>query len=288
MPDKILMHAVVRTMLLLLTSVLASCASLISSQTSGLANGLTAAVLDSEDLATVEQGAPAYLLLIDGLIESSPNNVSLLATGAQLNGAYAGAFVEDDARNKLLSSKALKYAQAAACQQNSVLCEAQAQAYEALQQAIAAETDTDLLYTLGVAWIGWLQAHSDDWNAIAQLPRAKLCMQRVVELDEGYQLGNAHLYLGGIATLLPPAMGGQPEVGKQHFERAIELSNGQNLLAKVLYASQYARLVFDQQLHDRLLTEVVSSSPQAEGLTLSNLVAQREAKKLLADSEEYF
>lgn len=267
---------------------LTACGSIVSSQTGKLADGLTNAVLNSEDLETVAQGAPAYLLLIDGLIESSPEDASLLTTGARLNGAYAAAFVEDDARSKAMNQKALNYAKSAACAQNSSLCNVQTVDFQALEKVVAEETAIEPLYVLGVAWLGWLQAHSDDWNAVAQLSRAKLCLDRVVNLDEAHDGGNAHLYLGGIATLLPPAMGGQPELGKQHFEAAIRLSDGKNLLAKVIYAQQYARLVFDRDLHDRLLTEVLASNPQAPGLTLSNLAAQDQARVLLDESAEYF
>ena len=40
--------------------------------------------------------------------------------------------------------------------------------------------------------------------------------------------------------------------------RAVEISGGRNLMAKVLFARHYARLVFDQGLHDRLLGEVLA------------------------------
>ncbi len=51
---------------------------------------------------------------------------------------------------------------------------------------------------------------------------------------------------GILATLLPEAMGGKPEQGRADFERVIELSDGRNLMAKVLLADSYARLVFDR------------------------------------------
>lgn len=267
--------------------LVSGCSSLIASQTGKLADGLSAAVLDSEDLATVEQGAPSYLLLIDGLINNSPNDAALLSTGAQLNGAYAAAFVDDEVRSKLMVNKSFDYASRAACVA-AKLCDVQAQNINEFTEAVSRNTDIASLYSLGVAWIGWLQVNSDDWNAIAQLPKATKLMERVLELDGNYEQGNVHLYLGGLATLLPPAMGGKPEVGRKHFESAIDISEGKNLLAKVVYAQQYARLVFDQALHDRLLTEVLSSDANTAGLTLTNLVAQREAKRLLEESAEYF
>jgi len=45
---------------------------------------------------------------------------------------------------------------------------------------------------------------------------------------------------------------------------------------------------FDRPLHDRLLSEVLASSVQAEDLTLINSVAQQQAKALLASSDSYF
>ena len=59
-------------------------------------------------------------------------------------------------------------------------------------------------------------------------------------------------------------------------------------MAKVLYAKQFARLMFEQELHDRLLQEVLDADPYAEGLTLVNRLAQRQAAVLLAESADYF
>ena len=69
---------------------------------------------------------------------------------------------------------------------------------------------------------------------------------------------------------------------------AVALSGGKNLLAPVLYAENYARLVFDRELHDRLLNEVLAADPDVHGLTLQNTYAQQEAEALLADADEYF
>jgi hypothetical protein len=94
--------------------------------------------------------------------------------------------------------------------------------------------------------------------------------------------------LGVLETLLPAALGGRPEEGRRHFERAIELSGGRDLMAKVLLASEYARMAFDRELHDRLCREVLAASPEAPGLTLSNTLAQDRARRLLDSSDDYF
>jgi hypothetical protein len=124
--------------------------------------------------------------------------------------------------------------------------------------------------------------------AVADKARVELMMQRVVELEEGYDRGSAHLYLGVLATLIPEALGGKPEEGRRHFERAAELSGGRNLMAPLLMASEYARAVYDRDLHDRLCREVLAAEPREPGLTLANVLAQATAETLLASSEEYF
>ena len=54
------------------------------------------------------------------------------------------------------------------------------------------------------------------------------------------------------------------------------------------HARRYARLVFDQELHDRLLTEVLNAPANAPLFTLFNVLATQEAEALLASSKEYF
>jgi hypothetical protein len=88
--------------------------------------------------------------------------------------------------------------------------------------------------------------------------------------------------------LLPPSLGGRPEIGRAHFEKAIEISEGRYLMTKVMFADQYARLLFDRELHDKLLGEVMDSDPAEPGLTLINTVAQRRAQELLETADAYF
>ena len=59
-------------------------------------------------------------------------------------------------------------------------------------------------------------------------------------------------------------------------------------MAKVMYAERYARLVFDRELHDRLLQEVLAAPVQVPGLTLGNTLAVARAKQLLASADDYF
>ena len=284
------MHLIRLFPILLASLALAGCASFATSATSRLADNLSSAILNQDDPETVEAGAPSYLLLVDSLIEGDPQNEDLLLAGSKLYGAYASAFIREPERAKRLARKARDYGDRALCAHDARLCNVLERPYDDFAAAISTlkVNDVPVLYAGGTAWAGWIQANSSDWNAIASLSKVKAMMVRGVELDETYSHGQAHLYLGVFATLLPPALGGKPEEGRMHFERAIELSAGHDLMAKVEYARRYARIIYDRPLHDRLLREVLAADAVVPGLTLSNVLAQRQAKELLASADSYF
>lgn len=285
------MRLQVAAILLSLTCLPAfGCGTLVSSATTRLAENVSAAVLDQEDPGLVRDGAPAYLIAIDGLIEGDPKNETLLLAGARLYAAYASAFVEEQERATRLTTRARSYGYRAICERSETLCAAARGPFDDFVAALDQTTTDDLpaLYGWGSAWATYVQMNSFDWNAIADLPRVQAVMERIVVLDDAYEEGGAHLFLGVLYTLRPASLGGKPDLGREHFERAIALSDGRNLMAKVLFARQYARLVFDQELHDRVLVEVVEADPVERGYTLSNSMAQDMAVELLAESNEYF
>ncbi|MBV1878364.1 MAG: TRAP transporter TatT component family protein [Pseudomonadales bacterium] len=288
MPNIEVRTCVSQITILCLLSLTVSCASMMSSVTSGLADDLAQTILNSDDVETVREGIPAYLLMIDSFLRSSPENSDLLLAASNLNGAFS-VFTEGQ-RSQLLTQKSLAYADRAACIDNSNLCglrDLSFSQYKARIDAIELK-HVDVALALGIAWTGWIQAHSADWNAIAQLAKVKYLLSKVIELDETIDQGGAHLYMGGLETILPASMGGRPEKGKVHFERAIKLADGKFLMTKVIYAEQYAKLTFDKTLYDRLLNEVLAADPRVDGMTLTNTLAQQQAKALLAESDDYF
>ena len=269
---------------------LSGCANLVGQITGDLATDLSAAILDSDDPAVIRDGAPAYLIMLDALLRRSAGNADLLRAASSLNGAYATAFVTEDARRKAFADKAFDLALRAACIDIEWICRVRSLPFEELERHAADMRlrDVPAAYALATAWAGWIDAHSEDWGAVADLGRVRPIMVRLLELDERYDHGGPHLYMGVFETVLPPSVGGKPEVGRAHFERAIEIAGGRHLLAKVFFADNYARLLFDRDLHDRLLHEVLATDIHAEGLTLMNAVAQERARELLASADDYF
>ena len=279
-------HLSCRIYIMALTFFLFGC---VSSLTGKFADNLSYAVVNNNDLETVKTGGPAYLLMIDGLLRDDPDNEDLLRAAANLYTAYTDIYVEDRERAGKLTDKALDYAFRALCSGSGV-CNLRKTDFAGFTACFqdTDKKDVPFLFTLGTAWAGWIQARQEDWNAVADIARVEILMQRVVELDETYQDGSAHLYLGILSTLIPPALGGKPEEGRRHFERAMEISGGKNFMIMVNYARQYARLMFDRELHDRLLRTVVNANPETEGYTLINTLARQQASELLENADDYF
>jgi hypothetical protein len=270
---------------------LSGCASIVNRASERFADNLGRGILNQDDPSTVAEGLPAYLLLLDGLLEGDPQNAGTLRAAARLYGAYAGNFVAEPERAARLSKRAFDYAQRAACIDQVALCAALKSPFDAWEAAVSAlsgELAAVRLYALGSAWAGYIQTHSDDYAAIAAIPRVSLLLERAVTLEPSLDQGMPHVYLGVLNSLRPAAVGGQPEQGRAAFERAIELSQGRNLMARTLLARHYARLVFDQELHDAQLKKVLDADPNAPGLTLMNTLAQAQARALLDDSKNYF
>ncbi len=268
--------------------LLAGCASIPANY---LASSVADGIRNQRDVTTAGNGIPSYLLMIDGLLVKNPRETGLLMAGARLYSTYATLFVHEETRAAVLSDQALEYARRAVCVDEPRLCSDEAREFSRFQELISGLVDRkylELLYTYATTWAAWIQVNSSRWSSLADLPKVSAILETVVALDEAYDHGQAHVYLGVINAQLPPAMGGRPEVGRAHFERAIELSEGRNLIAKVEYARTYARLMFDRALHDRLLQEVLDADPRVNGLTLSNVIAQQRARILLAESEAYF
>ncbi len=240
------------------------------------------AVMNNDDLQLVGDALPTYMLMMDGVVKTWPEDPAALASAAKLYSAYSGIYVEDEKRAGKLSAKALSYALRAACADDDDFCHADEMPLDQFKTELADmdEDNLPILFTLGGAWAGWIQLHSNNWNAIAQLARVRLIMQRITEIKPSYNAGQAYMYLGILHSLLPAALGGQPDKAKKEFEQAIELSNGKNLLAKVYYAKQYARVTSNDELFNRLLQQVAKADPHAPGLTLQNVYAKELAKKL--------
>ena len=269
---------------------LGGCASLVSNAASGLADNLSTAILNQDDPETVRAGMPSYMLLMDSFVEGSPDNSAMLGAAANLYASYGAIFADDEARASRLTARARDYAHRGICVEYVAACGWRDLNYDDFVATLGDLTKrhADAVYVYSFATLVYLRAHSSDWNSLAELPQAEALLKRYLEISGDSASGSAHMYLGVLLTLLPPAMGGKPEEARQHFEKAIALSGGKDLGAKIEFAKGYAKLLYDRELHDQLVNEVLDASPYADGLTLTNVMAQKQALNLRIEADDYF
>ncbi len=250
------------------------------------------ALLRQTDLQLAKDGMPTLLLMLDGMAQSNPGDKHMLLAAAQAYSAYAMAFVEDadPDRARAMYRKAMSYA-LAALWPGMTLEKLQVQPQERFDAAVArvSKKDGPALYWTASCWASWIVMNTGSVDALADLPRVQTMMERALAIDETYQHGGPHLFLGIYYAARPKQIGGDPALAKKHFLKAIQIAGDDYLLAKVYYAKYYARQVFDKKLHDRLLKEVLAAKvdPHSD-LAFANTVAQERAKRLLAESDDYF
>ena len=267
---------------LTLLFTLSSCSSLLT----GMIEPTVGNLQKQTDLDLVCEGAPAYLLMIDSMIASDPDNPSLLQVGAKSYSAYVAAMAEcgsSDDRVAAIADKARLYGTTLL---GRVLPISPADSLEALNKALQGMGASDVpdLFWGALAWTTWIRHQHGSPASIADSVRVERIMLRLLELDDTFQQGSVHLFLGGYYAAKPQMFGGRPDLSRIHFEKALTISQHSFLLVQTTYAETYARLTMDKDLHDKLLKEVVDFKlTGAPDSALSNQIAKRRAKRLLAD-----
>lgn len=236
-------------------------------------------------------GAPSNLLMLDGLIEISPENPKLLTAAAQAYCAYAQAFVEDEdvERAARIYLKGRDYGMRVL--KSSISFRKKLESGERIEEAVKVlgKKYIPAIFWTGTCWAGWLNLSKRDPKALLDVPSIKGLMERVYQLDDTYYYGAPHLFFGVYYAGLPTIAGGGAEKSKVEFEKAIEITGGKNLLPYVMYAQSYATLVQERELFESLLNKVLESPSDAvPEMTLVNEVAKKRAAKLLKEADKYF
>ncbi len=276
---------------MLCAGLLSGCASMAKSAAADFADNLSAAILNQDDPELVRDSLPAYLLLLDSLAASPDASGEVLGASARLYAAYAVVFVTDSIRSANLAARARTYGVRALCADGrSQTCGIDQLPFAELELQLgkADSDDASVLLSYSIGSLAFIRTHGEDWEALAELPKIESVLNRLLVIGPDSDAALVNTYLGVLNSLRPPALGGQPERGRQYFDRALALTDRRDLGVLVEYARGYARLVYDRELHDRLLNEVLQSDPRQPGYTLFNTLAQRQAAELLASADDYF
>ncbi len=246
---------------------------------------------EEEGPVLAETAAAANLKLLEGLIRAEPENEKLLFMATRGFAGYAFAFVEEEepARARNLYRRGRDYGLELLSRQTGL--EVDRADLESLQQSLERldRKDVPALFWTASNWASWVNLGLDSPEALASLPRVEALMRRVLELDETYQYGGAHLFFGTYFGRRPRLLGGDVEKARSHFERAVELAEGKFLVAWVLYAQFHAVPTQDRQAFESLLGRVLDAPvgllPEQR---LANTIARQRADRLLDRADEHF
>jgi hypothetical protein len=151
------------------------------------------------------------------------------------------------------------------------------------------EKDVPALFWTAFAWGGWINLSKDNPQAIFDLGKVRPMMQTVIELQEDYFYGAAHLFFGSILGSLPRMLGGDPEKARSHFEKCLAISNEKFMLAYVYMARYYAYPTLDEELFDKYLKAALQAPPDIlPDNKLLTAIARDKAQKLIVKKEQLF
>ena len=277
---------------ILICGLASSCGYLRSAAMGSLREQVAAASARHDDIDLVAQAVPTFLVLLEGLIEADPDDDELLLAAAEGYTAYAALIELDDApRAGRLYRRARDYGWDGLVARRPALQglrEAPFAEFSLLDRHLR-EDDLPWVFWTASAWGAWIGTHLESMAALAQLPRVIYLMEWALERNEAFRGGGPHVFLGIYHAALPPMLGGDPERSLQHFDRALELSERKDLMVLVQMARYYARQIFDRQLYEELLLEVLHRPvDEVPELTLQNAAAQRQARLLLDEIDDYF
>jgi predicted anti-sigma-YlaC factor YlaD len=258
-----------------------------------------------DDPQLVREAVPFSLKLIESLLAETPTHQGLLLAASSGFTQYAYAFIQEDAdemetrdfaasselriRAKRLYLRARDYAIRALEVKYSEFGKAIGQNPQSAVSKVTKASDVPLLYWAAASWGAAISVSKDDPNLIADQPVVEALIDRALRLDEKFEDGSIHGFLINYELARQGAAGNAAARSKQHFERAMELSEGKLASPLVSYAEAVCvttqnRTEFESLLK-RALAIDVNARPKSK---IENLVMQRRARWLLARTDELF
>ena len=258
--------------------------------------------LSEEDPELIRDSLPFLLKTIESILDAEPEQDQALVFACSGFTLYGNAFLQVDAelaewddygRALELRDRAAAYYVRA---RNYCLRSLESR-YDGLAEGLRQDPtsalmvtdgdDVEVLYLLGAAW-GLAIANTMLPELVADLPAVRALLARALELDEDYNRGAVH---GALIILesLPAEVGGSPQRAKEHFDRAVELSNGLDASPYVSYATGVLQPSEERAEWERLLRLALAVDPDEDtSHRLLNLINQRRAQSLLDHADELF
>ena len=264
---------------------LSGCAGAALHVVSSLVPDMSRVFFEECDLQLARQSIPAQLKLMEGLVRQAPDNRDFLTALSTGFAGYAMLFVEDEnpERASRLYRRALNYGL-----QAMDLEETDTRSVRNKLAGISRDALAPLLWT-SMSWYGWINLNLDKPAALAELPAARACLDKLMELDPDYFFGAPYILLGSMLAARPRMLGGDAAKAKTYFTRAMAASNGAFFLVHYYYAKTYAVRVQDRALFLDLIHQVTKGRPDAlKEVCLINAGIQKKMQGLEKKVDELF
>jgi len=268
-----------------------------------LAGGGTTFTSD-DDPELIRAALPFSLKLMESLLAESPGHKGLLLATANGFTSFSVAFVQQDAdekekedfarademrrRAKRLFLRARNYGLRGLEVSHPGFTNALRANPESAVK-VAKKKDVPLLYWTTAAWAKAISLSTDDPKLVGDLPMVEALIYRALALDESWNDGAIHGFLipYEMTRSLPEAE--REANAKRHFDRALELTRGQQAGPFVSYAEAVSVPRHDVKQFEELLQRALAIDPDAHPeVRLVNLVMQRRARWLISQKDEFF
>lgn len=157
------------------------------------------------------------------------------------------------------------------------------------QEAVAfiPKAGVPAMYWYASALGRWAQ-HRGFGGVMGNKDDVKAAMDRCLHLQPDYYFGGPHRYFGAYYAVAPTLAGGDAEKSKVHFQRSLAIAPD-FLGTKVLWAAELAVKERDEETFEKLLNEVLASSPEIlADVEPEGRVEQAKARELLAHKDDLF
>jgi tetratricopeptide (TPR) repeat protein len=258
------------------------------------------AFFEEGDITFAEQAIPANLKLLEGLIKGSAyENDELLLKGCKMFGMYAMGFLEDTSTDKKIEKKNLKRASVfyeKAKDYGLMIFKKKSDFKQALEGTIDDfikimpafnEKDVELLFWTAFAWGSYINLNRTSPYAVADLPKVKIMMERVVELNDKYFYGLPHLFMI-VYYSMPEMFGGNLEKARQEYDKILEISEDRFILADFFMAKYYAVQKQDREFFVKLMDKIENTPDDIIKEKLFTQVAKKKADVLKEKIKELF
>jgi len=244
------------------------------------------------DLQLARDAMPANLKLLEGMLIEDPNNTVLRLYAAEGFYGYSFGFVEieDPARAKQLYRRCYAHAQQA-LQLAGVDIDPETASLETIEATVskAGKKAVPALFWTASCLGKWIDLSRDDMTLVASLANTAAIMQRVIDLDNDFYFGGAHMFFGVYYGGRAPMLGGDFARAETEFRRAAEINDNKLLIVDLLQAEFLDRQRLDQQaFHQRLTAIIEAPDDLYPAMALVNGIAKQRAAILLDYEDDWF